>query len=164
MRSLVGTSIITISLLAPGRICYAQKANFSGSWQLDQQRTELGNIPASAASNSIKVDQRKDSIFIERIGTTHVLEGLPMNGMAAQVRFYGGTKMAAVEFVTGGLSMEESASYILDSAAIPGVVYPLTSKEVWTLSDSDRTLQIVRTVSTVSNGNYSIKAVYTKQD
>lgn len=155
---------LTFILLCGVKALQAQTANFSGSWQFDQQRSELGNLSPSAASVSINIDQKKDSIFIERVGKVHVLESLPVSGAPTLVTFAGGSKLASVEFTREGAVMEENATYSRDTAVNPGWVYPVKSKEVWTLMDDNRTLQILRTVDLTDNGNYSIKTVYTKQD
>lgn len=154
---------LTLVLLCGVYALQAQKANFSGNWQLDQQRSEFGNISPSAASVSINVDQKKDSIFIERMGNVHVLESLPVSGRPTVVAFAGGSKFASVEFMRDGTIMEENATYTRDSTVNPGWVYPVNAKEVWTLLDDNRTLQIVRTVDLGNNDKYSIRTVYTKQ-
>ena len=158
------TALTLFAIVIGGKAsAQADKINFSGNWQLDQQRTELGNIPASAASSAIKVNQDRDSIFIERLGVVHVLEGLPVNGAATPVDFSGGSKIATVQFTNRG-TMEENATYSHDSTADAPKVYPVKSQEIWSLSDNNRTLQIMRTVEMANYGTYSIKTVYSKQD
>lgn len=155
--------VLVTAMMAISGVVKAQTSNFSGNWQLDKGRTELGNVPASAISASLEVHQQKDSIFIDRIGIIRVLEGLPIVGGPTQVNFPGGSKLASIEFIDNGSKMLENSTYTMNGTG-QGVVYPAKSTESWTLADNNHTLQIMRTVEMTNSSSYSVKAVYTKQD
>ena len=141
----------------------AQKADFSGIWKLDKDRTDFGKVfPAYTTPYVMKVDQQRDSLMIERNskdgqGELHnYVEKLPFDGHVIENMIKSTKKRAMIQWSIENQSLTETATYKDYSA---GMEYKAT--EIWTLTDEGKTLMITRQ-DEGQDGNDIRRMIYTR--
>ena len=153
MRKLILTFLVCTSLSA-----FAQKTNFSGTWQLDTLKTAFGEAPRSIIPKIIKIDQQAAQLVLTRISLNDqmqeqpaMMETLALDGTPFQ-------KTPAATPVTTTLHWLDDSTLMLTRNGT------LNATETWTLEDGGKTLFIDRSVEQKSNGyKYTIKCYYTRQ-
>lgn len=141
------------------------RINFSGNWELNADKSDLGQF-ADYATHTIKADQQADSITISR--TAHsfngddntTLETLTFDGKQSNTKLLGeSTKSASLKWADDGQSFSETYKLMLD---FNGQQMEINGTEKWSLTDDGKTL-VVENSSSSSFGDISTKAIYTKQ-
>lgn len=141
----------------------AQNPDFSGTWSLNREKTDFGELSENSTPLKVTVSQSKDSIRIERLskngqGETNIyIETLPFNGKVQENLIKSTKKFSAVEWSGDGQSLIENANYSDSSAQME-----YKGIETWLLSDNGTLLTISR-VDEVAGSKYLKKMVYEKQ-
>lgn len=141
------------------------RANFSGNWELDASKSDLGQF-ADFATHTIKADQQADSITISRTAPSFsgddytAVETLTFDGKQSNTKLGGeSTKSSSLKWADDGQSFSETYKLMLD---INGQQTEIDGTEKWSLTDDGKTL-VIENSSSSSFGDISTKAVYTKQ-
>jgi hypothetical protein len=143
---------------------FADKANFSGDWKLDEAKSELGDFGGRVA-RSLKADQKDNSITITR--TTPGFNGgdpvtttitLTYDGKVTESEGFGGSKRKS----TASWSDDGSTLTINNTINFErdGQASEFKSTETWTLTKEG--LLSVVTHSNSPRGESTTKAIYNK--
>ena len=145
----------------------AERANFSGSWALNEGKSDFGERGARFATKAIKAEQKSDAITISR--TTPSFQGgddvtttetLGFDGKEVQGTGFGG----AVKKSTLKWASDEQ-SFVITSTTTGernGQTFTFNSTETWTLGDGGKSLNVTA-VRTSQQGEVTTKAAYDKQ-
>ena len=145
----------------------AEKANFSGSWALNEGKSDFGERGARFATKAIKVEQKGDAITISR--TTPSFQGgddvtttetLGFDGKEVQGTGFGGSVRKSTLKWAG-----DEQSFSITSTTTGernGQSFTFNSTETWTLGDGDKSL-IVTAVRSSQQGEVTTKAAYDKK-
>lgn len=140
------------------------KANFSGSWKLNEGKSELGQF-ANFAPRTIKVTQTADSITISKTAPSMngdeltTTETLSYDGKDTKSTVYGtSTRTASAKWSDDGQTLTITFLLNLD---FNGQTTEVKGTEVWTLADGGKTL-VSQNNSSSSYGNIQAKGIYEK--
>lgn len=145
---------------------FAQKTGFSGTWVINEDKSEFAGQPLNVMFRKLKVQQKKDSLIIEgfRFSENSVsnstVTSYPFNGDNVTTILANKRKMTAfIHWSDDGKILTRYSSYSFHDKPVE-VDYK--SKESWSLTDNGKMLTVNR-IFTLNNGsNYTIKAVYEK--
>jgi hypothetical protein len=158
MKNNTTLSIAIASFLLIGLNAYAQKTDFNGSWILNKESSEFGDISPNSAAISLKVVQDKDQIAVERrqktaAGELDYTEHLAFDGKAIATSVKADlTRTSLVKWSADGKTLTEESTYSNGQQA----------KETWTLYGEGKLLTIRKEV--VINGEeHDTVYVYDKQ-
>jgi hypothetical protein len=141
-------------------------ADFSGTWKLNEGKSELGQFGARGAASTIEIRQTGGDLSITRHSTGFQgeaqtsTENLTADGKEATSTVFGSAqRKASMKWsddqktfnVTSSISMERG-----------GQSFTFDGKESWSLSADGKTLTLQNTITT-PQGEFSTKAVYDKQ-
>lgn len=145
----------------------ADRANFSGSWGLNEGKSDFGQRGARFATKTIKVDQKSDAITISR--TTPSFQGgddvtttetLTFDGKEVQSTGFGNsTRKSTLKWSDDGQTFTISSNTTMERN---GQTFTFTATETWALGDGGKSLTIT-TVRTTQQGEVTTKAAYDKQ-
>jgi hypothetical protein len=145
----------------------ADRANFSGSWALNEGKSDFGQRGARFATKTIKVDQKGDAIAITR--TTPNFQGgddvtttetLGFDGKEVQSEGFGGSvRKSALKWATDEKSFAISST---TTGERNGQSFTFSGTDTWTLADGGKSL-LVTSVRTTQQGEVTTKAAYDKQ-
>lgn len=141
----------------------AQKANFSGTWKLNKEKTDFGKLSENVVPIKVSVDQDSDTIIIDRLTKNSVkelhsyIERLPFNGSNVENMINLYTKKVASIQLGNGAQLTETAQYInySDNVRYKGI-------ETWILSNAGKTLTVTRE-DKANGSSYLRKMIYDKQ-
>lgn len=143
----------------------SERANFSGHWQLNESKSELGQF-ANYATKTIQADQQESSIAISRTAASFngddmtTKEVLTFDGKEVETVLFGESKKkATASWSDDGQMLTITYTLLLD---FNGQTNEISGKETWTLADDGKTL-ISQNKSSSSFGDLETKAVYEKQ-
>lgn len=142
------------------------QANFSGTWTLNEGKSELGQFGARGAASKIVVDQKTDDVTVirnsigfqgEALSTT---ETLTADGKSSETTFFGSAKKkSTMKWAADGQSFTVTFSISMDRGGQP---FDLTGTETWWLGSDGKTLTLQNALTT-PQGDISMKALYDKQ-
>ena len=143
------------------------KANFSGTWALNEGKSDFGQRGARFATKTIKVDQKDDAITISR--TTPSFQGgddvtttetLPFDGKEISGTGFGNsTRKSSLKWSDDGQTFTISSTITMDRN---GQTMTFSSTETWALGDGGKSLMLT-SVRTTQQGEQTTKAAYDKQ-
>ena len=125
-------------------------ADFSGTWVIDEDRSDFGRMGAGAAPARMEIVQRGGALTVQSTLVSEfaddsvVEETHPLDGTETRSQF-----MHSPRVTTARLSADAS-QVAIESAVTPSWAPPGTrvvTKETWTLRDGGRTLAIRREVT-----------------
>lgn len=141
-------------------------ANFSGTWSLNEGKSELGQFGARGVATKIVVDQKNTDLTTTRnstsfngdpLSTTETLTG---DGKESETEvFNGAKKKSTLEWAADGQTF--TIKYTI-SGERNGQSFEFKGSEKWAIGDGGKSLSLTVTIST-PNGDFSTKAVYDKQ-
>jgi hypothetical protein len=141
------------------------KTDFSGSWSLNEGKSELGDFGGRFAARKIKADQKDDAITIAKTVPSFNgdemtnTETLTFDGKTSETTgFANSKKKSTVKWSDDGQSMTISYTIEFDRN---GDKIEIKGTETWTLSSEGKTLNI-QVASSSPQGEFSMKAVYDK--
>jgi hypothetical protein len=140
-------------------------ADFSGTWVLNEDKSDFGRMGAGMAPARMDVVHRDNVVTIR---TTRVSEfsddqvteeKMPLDGTETKSEFMNSPRVATARISPDGakLLVDSTVSFTWGP---PGA--KMTSKEAWLLLDGGRTLSIQRTVSSF-RGEQSLTLVFDKR-
>ena len=155
-------ALLIILLLWP-LLSMAQKADFSGKWNISSKKTDISQVPDWLPTRSFEIKQKNDEITIaakfydDQMTQHYYTETLPFDGTEVETITYGDNK----RFV--------SLKWRFDDKSFTLSVRPATSdgstsadfSETWSLENDGKTLVVERN-ATQANG-YHLKAYYDKK-
>jgi len=162
-RSLIGLIFSSAFLFAFNT--KLEKANFSGTWKLNEGKSDLGRM-ANFATRTIKADQKEDVIAIDRTAPSFngedftTTESLSFDGKEVESKLFGNsTRKSSAKWSEDGQTL--TITYLLN-LDFNGNTTEVKGNEVWTLSDDGKTLTVVNTGSS-SFGEMTTKSIFEKQ-
>jgi len=145
----------------------ADRANFSGSWALNEGKSDFGQRGARFATKTIKVEQKSDAITITR--TTPSFQGgddvtttetLGFDGKEVQSEGFGGSvRKSALKWATDEQNFAISST---TTGERNGQSFTFSGTDTWTLADGGKSL-VITSVRTTQQGEVTTKAAYDKQ-
>ena len=145
----------------------ADRANFSGSWALNESKSDFGQRGARFATKTIKAEQKSNAITITR--TTPSFQGgddvtttetLGFDGKEVQSEGFGGSvRKSALKWATDEQSFSISST---TTGERNGQSFTFTGTDTWTLGDGGKSL-LITSVRTTQQGEVTTKAAYDKQ-
>jgi hypothetical protein len=141
------------------------RANFSGTWALNEGKSDLGQF-ARFATRKIVVDQQNDSISIDRTAPGFTgddftsNEVLKFDGTQGTTNLYGTSKKyGSAKWSDDGQTFMISYKLLMD---FNGQTTEINGTETWTLADGGNTLNIQNSSSS-SFGDRKTTSVFDKQ-
>jgi len=140
------------------------KTDFSGSWSLNEGKSELGDFGRFAA-HKIKVEQKDDGVSISKTAISFngdevtSTETLTFDGKESESTVFGNSKKkSTAKWSDDGNTLTISYSIAFERN---GQTFDITGTETWTLSGEGKSLSLV-TVSSSPQGDRTLKAMYDK--
>jgi hypothetical protein len=141
-------------------------ANFSGSWALNEGKSELGQFGTRGAASKLVIDQKAETIGIDRTAsnfqgeTVTSTENLGFDGKEVENTFLGAAKKkSSMKWATDQQSFTVNYNIVFGQG---DRTFELKGTETWTISADGKTLTIANAGST-AQGEFSTKMVYDKQ-
>jgi len=156
-----------IYLVCNSTVTFAQRANFSGNWVINIEKSEFGKAPLYTVSKELKIEQKEDSLNIVAYSTNQIgednppaltkykLDGKPTSKITEDKR-----KMITTIQWSGNSRIFTKTSHFSLPNNESQEDYIRT--DIWQLSDDGKTLIIERNVES-KGGKYFIKAIYDKK-
>jgi hypothetical protein len=170
MNMSIAKKLMAVVILSAALVSFSTKAdrtNFSGSWALNEGKSDFGERGARFATKAIKVEQKDDAITIAR--TTPSFQGgddvtttetLGFDGKEVQGTGFGGSvRKAALKWATDGQSFSISST---TTGERNGQSFTFTGIETWTLGDGGKSLTVTA-VRSSQQGEVTSKAAYDKK-
>ncbi len=152
--------MINLFIACNSVLAFAQKTNFSGTWNLDKTRTDFGEAPEYVLTKTYKVEQLGSKIYLTTIGLTDDLkerspgtDTLNFNGTVSQRHTISG------KLLNTALQWKANDSLVITVERKPD----FTNTETWTLEDGGKTLIVEKFIAQGNGVNATIKGYYTKQ-
>ncbi len=142
------------------------QTNFTGTWILNEGKSELGQFGARGAASKIVVDQKTNDVTISRASTgfqgeaLNSTETLTADGKSSESAVFGtGKKKSTLQWAADGQSFTVGFSITMDFG---GQSTEFTGKENWSLGADGKTLILQNNITT-PQGEIVTKALYDKQ-
>lgn len=142
------------------------QTNFSGTWTLNEGKSELGQFGGRAAPSKMTVDQKGNDVTFTRIGTSpdgsqvSTSETITGDGKVSETTLANaGKKSSTLKWAADGATFTINSTINIDAN---GQSFTLTVVETWSLSADGKTLTLDDALTT-PQGDINIKAVYDKQ-
>jgi len=151
--------ITLFSVFLLGSVRQAQAApNFSGEWKMNIAKSDFGPLPAPAVlTRTIKHHDPALEIATYQKGARGEVNSelkYTTDGKPCVNKVAGGEAKGTAEWNGDSLLIESERDF-------QGT--PITSKEIWTVSDGGKTLTITNHVTVPKQGDYNLKYVFDKQ-
>lgn len=161
--SLKSTALIfAILLFATSFTVFAQKASFSGTWNLNQEKSQLGEGPGRRAATKLVITEVESNMIIERTSTRQSGETMTTK----EIYNLTGTE---TDNSTENRKKKSVASWSADSKELiikstttferDGNSMEMKSTEVYKISDDKKSLTIENTMSS-QRGDFKTTLVY----
>ncbi len=145
---------------------FTDKANFSGTWALNEAKSELGQR-ARMAAKTLKIEQKDNAITISRTSAgfnggedVTTTETLGFDGKEVQSTGFGNsTKKSTLSWAADGQTMNINSNTSMERN---GQSFEFSAKEAWVLTDGGKSITIT-IVSSSQRGESTVKAVYDKE-
>lgn len=155
--------LLIIPALMLSFTCLPDKANFTGEWKLNEEKSEFGDFGSRFAAKTIKVEQKAESITISKTaasfngGDNTTTETLTFDGKESETTVFGNAKKKSVaKWSDDGQTMTVTYSIAMERN---GQAMEFKGTETWSLKDG--MLSLV-TVSSSPRGENTTKAMYAK--
>ena len=142
------------------------KANFTGSWNLNESKSELGEFGSRFSARKIKVEQKDDAIIITRTSKNMEdqdvtsAETLTFDGKTSETSgFFNSKKKSVLKWAEDGNSFVISYTVVFER---DGETTEIKGTETYTLSTDGKTMTS-STASSSPQGDFSMKAAYDKE-
>jgi len=155
--ALVSIALFSFRMIAP--------ANFSGTWSLNEGKSDLGQFGARGVATKIVVDQKTDAVTITRSSTSFQGEPVTLTETLAEGKEVSGNWVGTSKRKATLKWAADQQSFTISSVItfeMNGNSFDLKGTEVWTVSTDGKALTLANTVTT-PQGEFSIKALYDKQ-
>jgi len=163
-KGIIGFSVSALVILASTAFSF-MKADFSGDWALDQQKSNLGEM-GRFAPTKLKITQEGSIITIVRTsagqqGELVTTDKLTFDGKESTSTggWEGATRKAALKLTDDQNTMTVNAVTI---ASFNGTSFEIKAKETWSIS-ADAKVLTIDSETTMQMGVTNTKLVYNKQ-
>jgi hypothetical protein len=157
---LSATAFLTVCSAAT----YAQKANFSGEWKLNEQKSDLGQF-AQMAPKKLKATSQADNLSIERFATgpdgseANYTDKFTFDGKETETTLFGtAKKKSTAKWSDDGKSLMVKSNIVFSNE---GQTFEVTINEVWKFLEDGKTLSVEST-STSQMGTNTTKMLFDK--
>jgi hypothetical protein len=141
------------------------QTNFSGTWTLNEGKSELGQFGARGAASKIVIDQKADAITLTR--TVQGFDGVVSDasetlteGKESESTVFNTAKRKSIlKWAADGNTFTINATTVFERN---GQSFELKGVETWGLSADGKTLTLQNSVST-AQGDFATKGVYDKK-
>ncbi|MES2374895.1 MAG: hypothetical protein V4557_20120 [Bacteroidota bacterium] len=158
--SLLFVSVLLFSFTKP-----VYQTNFSGTWTLNEGKSELGQFGARGAISKIVIDQKTDGISVVKTTTgrdgnaVETSETL-VEGKESETPFFGaGKKKSVLKWAADGNTFNVNATIAMD---FNGQSIEMKGLETWSLSADGKTLTLQNNITT-AQGEFATKSVFDKK-
>jgi hypothetical protein len=140
------------------------QANLSGSWKLNEQKSELGQFGGRMTAKTLKLEQKEDGLSIERTSNFNgedrtSTEKLSFDGKESENTVFGtAKKKSTAKWSEDGQTLTVNSVVTFER---DGQTMEIKSTETWKLINDGQGLS-VETNSTSQMGNNTVKAVFEK--
>ncbi len=152
-----------LTLLAVSSVFFAftiAQTDYSGTWKLNEGKSELGQFGARSAASKIVIEQKTGAVTVTRtLATMDVTESLVEGKEVETTGFNNAKKKATLKWAGDGQTFVVNGVILLE---MNGQSFELTTVENWSISADGKTLTLQTTVTT-PQGEFSSKGVYDKQ-
>lgn len=162
MLTLSMASVVLLSFSLPVKY----QTNFSGTWNLNEGKSELGQFGARGASSKIVIDQKTNDVTVTRHSTgfsgeaQSATETLTADGKSSESIFLGNAKKkSTLRWAGDGQSFTVTFSVAMERN---GQSFEFNGIETWSLGADGKTLSLQNKLTT-PQGEISTMAVYDKQ-
>jgi len=159
ITALLQIALILISLAA---IPLTKRADLSGGWIMNTEKSDFGGLAPSTMIKRIQVRQQSEDISIQRFvdpngpQDTVSLEVLRFDGSTTETKVSGARKVSSMKWADDGRGFTE-ISETTDGH------YDRINTQIWTLSVDGQTLTTESNIVLKATGNvFKTKMVYTK--
>jgi hypothetical protein len=159
-RKLLTLLVLSTLLFSFSKPVY--QANFSGTWALNEGKSELGEFGTRVASTKIVIDQKTDGVTVTKSGTNFqgepvsTTETLANDGKESESPGFGGSiRKSTLKWAADKESLTISYSFTFQSNEFKGT-------EIWTISADGKTFTLQNSITT-PQGDFVTKAVYDKK-
>ena len=161
----IASLLFLSALLFSFRPAQTFHTDFSGTWKLNESKSELGQFGGRGIASKIVIEQKADAVSLAKTATNFqgeeatTTEVLSFDGKEAESLVFGTAKRKAkLKWSADGQNMLVSASIAFERQ---GQSFDITSTETWALSADGKTLTVSTNLAT-PQGEISTKAVYEK--
>lgn len=169
MKNVWKTLIIAACICSLSAKTWAQKTDFSGTWQLNKAKSDFGeHDPDKTTPKQLKVQQQAAAITIEKI----IINGGQDNSYSETFTFDGKPAKKVFTTATGSQTRQTTVQWsadgrMLDITAntdveVNGQKGIYTTEQVWALSGDGKALTITNN-TVLPDRKIAFKAVYDKQ-
>jgi hypothetical protein len=169
MNNYKSTKLLLLLLLPAFLVSFSgktYKANYTGSWKLNEQKSELGEFGGRIAARKFKVEQKDDVISITRTGTTFNgdeysnTETLTFDGKVCEMTVYETSKKkSTIKWSEDGNSFVITYTFDFN---FNGESSTINGTEKWSISEDGKSLTS-QTNSQGPQGDFTMKGVYEKE-
>lgn len=159
--STILTAVATISIFSAFSF---KAANFSGTWKLNEGKSELGQFGTRGAATKIVIEQTAETFKFVRTtngfdgNAMDITENIIIGKESENIGLANGKKISTLTWEAGEQSFKVDFLLKLD---FQGQSMELKGAEKWEISTDGNTLTINSTIST-PQGDFSTKSVYDK--
>ncbi len=142
------------------------QTNFSGTWTLNEGKSELGQFGGRGVASKLVIDQKSDGVTVTRnsinfqgeaVATTEILNN---DGKETETTLSpNAKKKASLKWAADGQTLAITYSIAFDNN---GQTFELKGTETWSLGADGKSLTLQNSLST-PNGDIAVKAAYDKQ-
>jgi hypothetical protein len=154
-----------ILLMCSAATVSAQNANFSGEWNLNEGKSDLGQFGGRMAPKKLKIDGQADGISFERFSTNQngdavtTKDKLTFDGKESESTAWGNSKKkSTAKWSADGQTLNVNSTILLDRN---GEITEIKVTEVWKVIDNGQAIALEST-SNSSFGTNTMKLVYDK--
>jgi hypothetical protein len=160
--------LFLVSIFFFTQTSYAQKANFSGSWSLNESKSNFGEQGGGGfrmAPGTLTITQQGQSMTIEREATGpngqsfKSTDKITLDGKECENQSFGGTKKSIATWSSDGSKLTISSTSVFER---DGQTMERKSVEIYSLLDGGKTLSVESTFSS-PRGERKSAAVYDKK-
>jgi hypothetical protein len=162
----IKSSVMLAAIVAVSFAFRVAPANYSGTWKLNEGKSELGEFGARAVPSKIVVDQKTDGINFTATSmnfqgeevtiTDNLVEGKEVEGKGG---IPNSKTKSTLKWAADGQGFTVNK---VISAEFGGQSFEMKGTEVWTIAADGKTVTVARNYST-PQGDFATKAVYDKQ-
>jgi hypothetical protein len=142
------------------------QTDFSGTWKLNENKSELGQFGARGVPSKIVIEQKADGISLTKTATSFQgeestgTELLSFDGKESESLFLGTSKKkSALKWLADGKEMVISSNIAFE---MQGQTIDISSVENWSLSADGKTISVSSKINT-PQGEIATKSVFDKQ-
>jgi hypothetical protein len=139
------------------------RANFSGKWKLNIQKSNLGKVPIAAIYELLEIHQNKQEISIMQSNALDTKQVIPLNGESVEIKSLKNkrTKTINISWTDIQQVMILHITFTYDTLQLH--THPLKGIEEYRLSEDGRTMSIKR-LAEISDPdlNWQVTAIYDK--